>query len=146
MSNVPQGSALDPVRCLIYLNDITNSINSNIRHLVDDSIQCRDIQISEDYDTLPKYLNKLFECQLANERLYPKMSPPQNYPKRRSLAISPTPSQTKQSPELNHTLISTPQYTQNNNGQIKSTPFHCNVLEDFASSNSLSTLQHLKLK
>ena len=56
MSNVPQGSVIDPVRCLLYLNDITNSINSNIRLFADDSILCRDIQMSDDYDTLQKYL------------------------------------------------------------------------------------------
>ena len=61
MSNVPQSSTIDRDRFLLYLNDITDSINSNMILFADDSILCREIQTSEDHNTLQKDLNKLSE-------------------------------------------------------------------------------------
>ena len=40
-SGVPQGSVLGPVLFLLYINDITNQIQSNIRLFADDSIVYR---------------------------------------------------------------------------------------------------------
>ena len=46
---------------LLYINDITDSINSNIRLFADDSILYREIQTPKDHDILQTDLNKLSE-------------------------------------------------------------------------------------
>ena len=58
---MPQGSVIGPVLFLLYINDITDSINSNIRLFADDSIIYREIQTPKDHDILQTDLNKLFE-------------------------------------------------------------------------------------
>ena len=58
---MPQGSVLGPVLLLLYINDITGSINSNIRLFADDSILYREIQTPKDHDVLQTDLNKLSE-------------------------------------------------------------------------------------
>jgi hypothetical protein len=47
-SEVPQGSVLGPVLFLIYINDITNNITSNIRLFADDCTIYRQIRTKED--------------------------------------------------------------------------------------------------
>ena len=61
ISGVPQGSVLGHVLFLVYINDITDSINSNIRLFADDSILYREIQTPKDHDVLQTDLNKLSE-------------------------------------------------------------------------------------
>ena len=61
ISGVPQGSVIDPVLFLLYINDITDSNNSNIRLFADDSILYREIQTPKDHDVLQTDLNKLSE-------------------------------------------------------------------------------------
>ena len=58
---MPQGSFLGPVLFLLYINDITDSINSNIRLFADDSILYREIQTPKDHDILQTDLSKLSE-------------------------------------------------------------------------------------
>ena len=48
-SGVPQGSVLGPVLFLLYINDITNQIQSNIRLFADDSIVYREIRSPADH-------------------------------------------------------------------------------------------------
>ena len=51
-SGVPQGSVLGPVLFLLYINDITNQIQSNIRLFADDSIVYREIRSPADHHIL----------------------------------------------------------------------------------------------
>ena len=51
-SGVPQGSVLGPVLFLLYINDITNQIQSNIRLFADDSIVYREIRSPADHQIL----------------------------------------------------------------------------------------------
>ena len=59
ISGVPQGSVLGPVLCILYINDIINTIHSNIRLFVDDSIIYREIRSPADHDILQTYIQKL---------------------------------------------------------------------------------------
>ena len=52
ISGVPEGSVLGPVLFLLYINDITNQIQSNIRLFADDSIVYREIRSPADHHIL----------------------------------------------------------------------------------------------
>ena len=58
-SGVPQGSVLGPVLFLLYINDITNQIQSNIRLFADDSIVYREIRSPADHHILQTDIQKL---------------------------------------------------------------------------------------
>ena len=58
-SGVPQGSVLDPLLFLAYVNDIWRNSESNIRLFADDCIIYRKIMDSSDIDNLPTNLNRL---------------------------------------------------------------------------------------
>ena len=51
-SGVPQGSVIGPVLFLLYINAITNQIQSNIRLFADDSIVYREIRSPADHQIL----------------------------------------------------------------------------------------------
>ena len=44
ISSVPQGTVLDPLRFLTYINDLPNNIHSSIRLFADDSVLYREIK------------------------------------------------------------------------------------------------------
>ena len=60
-SGVPQGTVLGPLMFLLYINDITNGLTSNIRLFADDCIIYRTIYTREDSIHLQEDLNKVFK-------------------------------------------------------------------------------------
>ena len=58
-SGVPQGTVLGPTLFLIYINNIAENINSNIRLFADDCVVYRQIDSPQDHVILQDDLNKL---------------------------------------------------------------------------------------
>ena len=56
-SGVPQGSVLGPLLFLLYVNDITDGVQSTLEMFADDSKLYRIIKYSHDVDTLQQDLN-----------------------------------------------------------------------------------------
>ena len=61
LSGVPQGTVLGPMLFLLYINDITDGIDSGMRLFADDSIVYREIQSPADHHQLELDLDKLHE-------------------------------------------------------------------------------------
>ena len=61
LSGVPQGTVLDPLMFLLYINDISVGINSSIRLFADDCVLYRVIKSTENHDHLQQDLNTLVE-------------------------------------------------------------------------------------
>jgi hypothetical protein len=59
ISGVPQGTVLGPLLFLLYINDITAGIRSDVRLFADDCILYRTIHSSSDVDILQDDINKL---------------------------------------------------------------------------------------
>ena len=58
-SGVPQGCVLGPILFLIYINDITINIHSEIRLFADDILLYRAIKLPNDHSMLQEDLNTL---------------------------------------------------------------------------------------
>ena len=65
-SGVPQGSVLGPILFLIYINDISNNIHSQLRLFADDCLVYRTIQSSGDHLILQDDFNTLTSWAKAN--------------------------------------------------------------------------------
>ena len=61
LSGVPQGSVLGPILFLIFINDISDSVDSFLRLFADDCLLYREIKTREDQDMLQKDLDTLVE-------------------------------------------------------------------------------------
>jgi hypothetical protein len=66
-SRVLQGSVLGSLLFLVYVNDIWNNIESNLRMFADDCFLYRRIHDDSDTDKLQMDLNKLGDWALENE-------------------------------------------------------------------------------
>ena len=62
---VPQGTVLGPLLFLLYINDITDNINSEIRLFADDCILYRTITADSDSIQLQKDINSLHSWSVA---------------------------------------------------------------------------------
>jgi hypothetical protein len=58
-SGVPQGTVLDPLMFLLYINDIGNAITSKIRLFADDSLLYLAISTKDDCKRLKQDLDKM---------------------------------------------------------------------------------------
>ena len=67
MSGVPQGSVLGPILFLIYINDLDDSITSNVLKFADDTKLFRRVNTDGDKQHLQNDLNRLVKC-LRNGR------------------------------------------------------------------------------
>ena len=60
-SGVPQGTVLGPLMFLLYINDITTNISSNIRLFADDCVLYRVIHSEQDHHILQQDLNLIIQ-------------------------------------------------------------------------------------
>ena len=63
MSGVPQGSVLGPILFLIYINDLDDSITSNVLKFADDTKLFRKVNADGDKQHLQNDLDRLVKCK-----------------------------------------------------------------------------------
>ena len=62
-SGVPQGSVIDPILFLLFINDLPDGFKSQVRLFADDSIVYMAVSNTSDAEALQKYLNLLEEWE-----------------------------------------------------------------------------------
>ena len=76
-SGVPQGGVLSPAPFLLYINDLPNTIDSQVRLFADDTVLHRTIKSDTDHHRLQTDLDKLSEramaCEWINQKLFIKI-------------------------------------------------------------------------
>ena len=73
-SGVPQGTVLGPLMFLLYLNDITKGISSEVRLLADDCIMYRQINNPKDSKDLQNDINLLCNWEQRGQMKFNKAS------------------------------------------------------------------------
>ena len=83
-SGVPQGSVLGPALFLLYINDLPDTIDSQVRLFADDTVLYRTIKSVTDHHRLQTDLDKLTEWAMAwDMQLHPAMCLVMNITKKR---------------------------------------------------------------
>ena len=66
-SGVPQGTVLGPLLFLLFINDLPESVNSEIKLFADDCIMYRTINTHSDAITLQQDINKLEQWEIPGK-------------------------------------------------------------------------------
>jgi len=70
LSGVPQGTVVGPLLFLLYVNDITNNISSEIRLFADDCILYRQISTPVDCASLQQHITRLHNWSLTLQMVF----------------------------------------------------------------------------
>lgn len=69
-SGVPQGSVLGPLLFLLFIDDLTQNIKSDIRLYADDALLCKNIQSDDDALAFQQDIHNMYEWSRRNRMMF----------------------------------------------------------------------------